>query len=252
MAGGGGGGVGYGGIATMAGGIMQSIAAAQAQQAMYDEYKKELKRQGVYQQQSYDAFGKNTTQSGAANTKAEMGAATQKRESQYAGAAEKPLGIYGTPSVGTDSARDAAAVADAGARRAALGSYGDAGFSREMGNIGTGRELGRIGNFSEGENRLYPYRMYDAQNTLWQLALAGKLLSSIGNLSGDISSVYKGYAAPSQPGFGQAPQGVPNANPYGDLPAYQNSQAFTDAYGNYYPPNWQQLGGAAEGKLIPG
>lgn len=201
----GGGGMPYGMILGGVGGILSTWAASKEAKEMYDTYLKEVKRQGQYQQQAYGAFGQNLAATGATGYGNMMEQGSKGREQLYAGMQQTPLTLSPFPSSAPYAARDAATAQLAGQQRAALGGYQDAAFGTGLSNQATNRQLAEIGNYSQGMSDIFPYRMYDAQNSAWQIALAGQLLSSMGSLSTDVSSHFKDYAPPqgaSTPGTG--------------------------------------------------
>lgn len=182
--------MGYGAIASVVGGIMQSIAASQEQKAMIREFQKELARQRGFQTEAWGQFNQRLPGAGAETARTQMATGQQEREKGYAATGATPVSIG--HSMFSPTAIDQASAAMRGGLRAKLGSYGDWQHQQGMANTRFQDELNRISNFSSGWQQVEPYRMYDAQHSNDELAFWGQLISSIGGSSMNLASSFGG------------------------------------------------------------
>lgn len=191
----------YGMIAQPAGGIMQSIAANQVAQAMKAAFLR-----NIYQQQAYGQKMQNVFQDGlmsnhtreSADRALQVGHDT--RVGQYAQANAMPMSLQGN-TLTTSSQRDANATALAGEHRGTLGAYSDWQLQQMIKNIRTQDALNKLANFSQGDENLYQYKLYDAQHSQDKLAMAGALLSSFGGGAGGFSQFSQAPSGGQQGGY---------------------------------------------------
>lgn len=180
---------GYGQIAGMAagfvGGQLQGWAALLDRWAMEDEYRRELQRQGEYRNQAATIFNAQLGQAGSAGAQQQLRQAYASRLGEYNSLDNVPLGFSVKGQRSASPRRDIAAARMAGGQRAGLMKYGDWLQGQKMLNLTTGRELDQTTNFAGGTAGVYPYRMYQAQHTMDDLAEMGAAISSVGGaLSG--------------------------------------------------------------------
>ena len=169
--------VGMGG--NLIGNAINMAAAAQTQRAMYGAYRKELAKQGIYQQQATELFDKNVQDTGYPASQTAMAQGATGREAGYGAVQNVPLTMTPTPESEQNLARDAAQYKQSGGTRAALGSYGDWQHGLAQNNFATDQGIRRISNFSGGElNRVYPYEMYNAEHSQDTMRFWGDLFSS--------------------------------------------------------------------------
>ncbi len=190
--------MGIGAGASVVGGTMQMIAAAQAARAMQQAFEREQTKQSGFQNQALGAFQPEVQQRGVETAREQIAQGSQNRQNFYGQLASAPLALGSGP-----SARDRAAYSLAGTARGNLGGYSDWALQQMIHGIRTQDVLNKISNFAGGEAKVFPYRMYDAQHSADQLAAIGNLISSIGGTAGSWTSLMSG-GYPT--GGGQMPQ----------------------------------------------
>lgn len=168
-------GLGIGSAANLVGGIMQSIAAAKAREAMGKAFDKEIQLQQGYRNKAFNEFQPGTEQRGVEVAREQIQQGSQRRQNFY-NANNNPL------SVGASNAtsRDKAAFQMSGQLRGQLGGYSDWGLHQFINNLKTQNAINKISNFAGGDASVFPYKMYDAQHSMDELAAWGNLISSIG------------------------------------------------------------------------
>lgn len=178
------------------GGVLQSVAAAQAQARANQVFQDEMDRQTRYGNESYGVFGKGLQQSGAETAQMQMQQGQSKREKMYSDlAGAQPMG--GSNSGPT--ARGQAEYKQLGQNRAALGSYSDWELMQHINTIRTQDELNRISDFSKGSAGVLPMALDQAQHSQDELAFFGSLVSSVGGGSGSFDQM-KGKETPAMYG----------------------------------------------------
>lgn len=224
---------------------MQAAAAQAEQRNMFNEYKKELERQGAYQLQATQAFQPNIAASGSEAAQGDLASGAAQRQAAYGSLQNVPLSISGT---GDESsaykALDAAAYGQRGQERAALGAYGDWQHQLGIGNQAVQRQLNQISNFAGGTAGVLPYRMYQAQHSMDELAFWGQMIQSLGGTAANYQQLFGGspvqggqqYGSPIGPG---APEYIdPNSYaPYGTVSLPNQSVYNPNAqYGSFLTP----------------
>lgn len=241
----------YAGAATnIVGGEMQKWAALTERQAMFDEYKKEQARQAGYAQQAQGQFAGGLANAGASAAQTQLGQGAQDRSAAYQKIGQVPLAVSQPSGQSNSPQRDLANAALMGRNRAAMGSYSDWGQKQMLNNLNTSRAEDQTTNFAGGIASVFPYREYQAQHSQDFLAMMGQAISSIGGGAAN----YAQYAQAPQGGQQSANgYGAGGYYPYGQqYSGYSNMNGYQDAYGTYYPTGWNNMGGSAEGTVIPG
>lgn len=195
----GGSGMGYGAIANFAGNIMQSIAASQEAKAMAKEFGKELKRQRGYQTEALGLFNPALGKQGVEQAKLDMSAAQAGRQQDYAQTQNIPVSVGGAYA---PTARDQASAQMTGGLRATNASYGDWMRMQKIRQDRLQEGLNRVSNFSQGTQQVYPYRLYDAQHSMDELAFWGQLISSLGGGSMNLATSFQGSEGMPHGGLG--------------------------------------------------
>lgn len=241
------------GMATnIAGGEIQKWAALMERQAMFEEYQKEQARQGAYAKQAQGDFGQGLQQAGAQVAGQQLGQGASDRMAAYDKIGRVPLAVNQPTRLSSSPSRDQANARLLGQGRANLGSYSDWGLKQAMNNLNTGRKLDQTTNFAGGTASVFPYRQYAAQHSQDTLAMIGQAISSIGGGAANYAQ-YAQQPSGGQPGGGAGGYGQGAYYPYSSMyPGYSNMGGYQDAYGQYYPTGWNNMGGSAEGTVIPG
>jgi hypothetical protein len=195
--------MGYGAAANVVGGIMQAVAASQAQRAMYRAFAGEMARQGRYRGEAVGSFGQWAPTLGRETAEQEIGQGQASREGAYATGLAAPIMQGAVP-----AERDKAYYSQTGRNRARLSAYGD--WQAEQGRSAQreGWDLGKITNFAQGDAQVFPYQMYKAQHSMDELAFWGQLISSIGGGATNFQSLFGAPPPSGQANFsqmGQAP-----------------------------------------------
>jgi len=240
----------YAGMAAnVVGGEMQKWAALAERAEMFKKYKEEQARQAGYAKTARGQFEGGLANAGAPAAQQQLAQGSQDRQAAYAKIGQVPLAVNQPTSLSNNAQRDLANAALMGQNRANLGSYSDWGQKQMLNNLNTGRAMDQTTNFAGGTASVFPYRMYQAQHSKDFLDMMGKAISSLGGGATNYSQ------------YAQAPQGGQPANGYGmggyypmgtSYPGYSNMSGFQDSSGVYYPTGWNNMGGSAEGTLIPG
>lgn len=199
-------GYGYGAILSALGGVLQSVAAEQAGERMRQAFIDELARQQHLGQQSYETWQGALPGMGAETAQQQIAQGAQRREKLYSDLQDVPL----APGGDRTTARDTAQAKSMGQARGQLGGYSDWELMQHINSIRTQNELNKISNFSQGWERVFPYRLDDAQHSQDELAFFGNLVSSVGGGSASFGSLYGGgdtqrpsstqFYSPNQPG----------------------------------------------------
>jgi hypothetical protein len=186
-----------GAAANVVSGIMQSIAASQANRKMFQAFEKELKKQGGYRGQAFTGLGQYLPSLGVETAQQQMQQGAQQRVQDY-GAARVPMGFGEGP-----TPRDLSYLDMVGQNRAKLSSYGDWGTQQALGRSRYEEGLRRIEDTARGSLNVFPYEMYKAQHSMDELAFWGNLISSVGGSAGSWQSLFgtgpQGAGAPTQP-----------------------------------------------------
>lgn len=170
------------------GGVLQSVAAEQAQEKMNQAFADMLARQQRYAQQSFGTLEGALPGMGVENARAQMAQGQAQRENLYSQ-------LMGTPTSATGPAmtgRDSAFGQSTGQARAKLGSYSDWQLMQHINNIRTQNELNKISNFSQGWASLLPLQLNQAQHSQDELAMFGSLISSLGGGASSFGNLYGG------------------------------------------------------------
>jgi len=221
-----------GAAANVVGGELQGWASVLDKWAMQKAFSDEMARQAAYQRQGTGAFTQGLMGATPGVVQQQLGQGAQNREQQYARINQAPLGfgMQTTP-------RDQANAALLGQGRAQQGAYSDMGLQQMINQLNTQRQLNQISNFAKGTAGVFPYRMYEAQHSMDDLAMIGAAISSIGGGAANYaqfaqapqaqqaSVAYPGqqqqiqmmndyYGTPNSPANLQYQQGDPNAGFY--------------------------------------
>lgn len=169
-----------GAAANIVGGELQGWASVLDKQAMFDAYKEELGRQQGYKSQAGAIADKAISQSGADEAQKDINASAGDRRQMYQDINNVPLGLTTPNMTSSSAARDDAYLQMRGASRAMLGAYGDWALHQTLNDIQNKEALRQVVNFAGGEAGVYPYRAYQAQHSMDDLAMVGAAISSIG------------------------------------------------------------------------
>lgn len=229
--------------ANIAGTELQGWASLLDKWAMQDAFKAEAQRQTGYANQAMDVFNKRLQYAGADYANKFLARDTASREKGYGDLNKTPLSVNTTPYSGGRGGADTAYINMRGAQRAKLGAYGDYLGRQKIQTGETARELNPIINFAKGTAGVFPYRMYEAQHSMDDMAAIGAALSSLGGGSG--GNIGQSLSSSPPGGYGQGTY-YPYGGAYGaSLGGYSNMPGFQDAYGNYYPAGWNNYSGPA-------
>lgn len=222
---------GYGAALQAVGGVLQAVAAQQAGEKMRQEFLNELARQQHLGQQSYETWQTGTRGRGVEDARSQMAQGKAQRENLYSELDSASMDAGGSKA----DSRDKQHMKSSGSARAQLGSYSDWELMQHINNIRTQNEMNKLSNFSQGWERVFPFRMDDASHSQDELKLTGSLLSSVGGGAGDFSNIYSGeggtknvtmYAPKNPPGVsGGYDYNVPpsigtDGNPYNPYSIY--------------------------------
>lgn len=180
-------GYGYGAILSAVGGVLQSVAAEQAGERMRQTFMDQLAREGRLSQNAYDIWQNSARGMGAEGAQQQMAQGEANRNALY-----DQLQGANLSANHTGTARDAAQGKASGEVRAKLGSYSDWELMQHINNIRTQNELNKISNYASGWERVFPYKMDDAQHSQDELAFFGNLVSSVGGGASSFGSLYGG------------------------------------------------------------
>lgn len=182
-----------GSVMKMIGGTIQAVAAYKTQQEMFDEYKKELKRQGALQNEAFGTWQQGMQQYERGAVEQRLGEASQMRQQTYQDMYEKPL------VVGDEQNKATGLIAQqSGEGRANIGKYGDWWHGQGIESAYTGMDLAHIANTSRGWAGVFPMRMYQAQHSQDALNFWGEVFNTMGSM-GDNAPDWAGKK--EQPGF---------------------------------------------------
>jgi hypothetical protein len=227
--------MGAGGYANIIGGVLQSLAATNAQRAMYRAFESEMARQGQYRGQAVTSMNQYLPTLGSEQAGQDMAQGVTRRENAYATGRDQSL-----RQGAEHTSRDDAYYDLTGHNRARMAAYGDWGLAQGIRGGREAQTLDKITNFAQGDSSVFPYRMYKAQHSMDQLAFFGQLISSLG---GGSTSMGQNMSQPPQ--GGQSPSGpYPREQMYGQPvgPYMEGGQMYQQPIG---PNNY--LGGFAEG-----
>lgn len=192
--------MGAGAAANVVGGSMQAIAASMEQQAMFREFQNEINRQRGYQGQAWNIWQPAVANLGAEGAADAMGTGDLARLGLYGQVGNEALG-QGASNNNEGFKRAQGALDLAGAARAKLGSYGDWMHGQGIAQERTGQDISKIGNFAQGTATVFPYRMYQAQHSMDELAFWGQMISSIGGGASNYASLFGGPQVGGSPGY---------------------------------------------------
>jgi hypothetical protein len=186
----------YGAIAGAAantvGGILQSIAASQAKQAMADAYAREIQKQQGYSNQAYGGvFEPGLGARGVEQARTSIGEGSQQRQAAYQNINQTPLSLSGGQTLA-----DRNNYAMQGKLRGNLGGYSDWALDQAIRNIRAQDELNKISNYAHGTATTFPYRMYDAQHSADELAFWGTMISGLGGGAQNYAQLFGSNSAP--------------------------------------------------------
>lgn len=163
--------------ANVVGGVVQSIAASQAQKEMFKAFNQEIARQQKYQGQAIGQFDSNLLNLSAETAQQQMAQGQQQREQGYQDVYNRPLNVS---EAGPTASRDKAVYDSQAQARARVGAYSDWQLDQKINDIRNSQALNQISNFAKGTASVFPYRMYQAQHSWDELAAWGQLVSSVG------------------------------------------------------------------------
>lgn len=203
----------------LVGGIIQTIAASQAQKAMEKAFAKQLREQNAFSNEATQAFYGTLQNDSVENAKQQMAMGLADRTAKYD--ALPQLGL--TPS-SQRTGRVAQNVQSSGQALGRLGSYGDWQLNRDIANILQQDKIDKAINFAGGSASVFPYNMNAAQHSQDALAFLGQVISSIGGSAPAWGSMFQGE-----------PTGVNGANT-GIVPSMGGGYGVSNGF-DYRPPN---------------
>lgn len=213
------GGMGYGQAAQLVGGLMQSVAAGQANKAVKREVKREIGRQQRYRSQAFGEVQESLPGRGVEAAREQLAEGSKKRQDFFNQVGQTSFGQGGMDN------RSMQNYQLMGANRANLGAYNDWALNQMINNIRVQDELNKISNFSAGTASVFPARVQDAQHSWDELAFWGSLIGSIG---GGSSSFLPSQGAPQ---MGSSTYALPNMQTY---PMNQGFDSInTQSFANY-------------------
>jgi hypothetical protein len=172
--------------ASVVGGIMQMIAARQAQAAIRNAIENEMTRQAGYRNQAFGTLGEAIPQRGVETARSQMAEGAANRRQAYEGVNQASLGFGGG-----QSQRDRANYSLQGDARAKLGSYSDWQLRQLVSHIRTQDKLNKISNFAGGQaQNVFPYVLHDSQHKGDELAALGQLIAAAGGTATSFGSLY--------------------------------------------------------------
>lgn len=177
--------------ANFVGGIMQAIAASQAQKAMTAAYQRELQKQQGYSNQAYNTFEGGLQPRGVEQARQDIAQGSQQRQALYQNVNQTPFGLYGGP-----TQTDRSNYALQGKLRGNLGGYSDWALNQAIRNIRTQDQLNQISNFAHGTATTFPYRLNDAQHSADELAFWGTLIAGLGGGAQNYQQLFGNTSAP--------------------------------------------------------
>lgn len=186
---------GYGAAVAALGGILQSVAAEQAQEKANQVFQDMMMRQQHLGQQSYEAWQNNLKGMGVETARQQIAQGSVDRQKLYGE-------LQGSASSATGpglSARDSAFGQSSGQVRGQLGGYSDWELLQHLSSIRTQNELNKISNFSRGWASVLPLQLQDAQHSQDELAFWGNLLSSVGGGAASFGNTYNAGQPASDP-----------------------------------------------------
>lgn len=187
---------GIGAGASVVGGIIQSIAAAQAQKAMTRAFERELRRQNVYSNDATQAFHGTLQNDSVENANKLISEGAADRVGKY-----DALPQLGLNKGSQQDGRVAQNVHSNGVALGRLGGYSDWQMNRDIANILQQDKIDKTINFAGGTASVFPYRMNEAQHSQDMLAFIGQMVSAVGG------------SAPAWGQMFQAPAGTNGATP---------------------------------------
>lgn len=199
----------YVGAATnVIGGILQAVAAKEAQKRMYQTYLSQLTKQRGFQGQMFGDFSSQApgiySVEAANNT---LGQGGQDRQLRYQQIQDNPA-LVGA-ALPTQQAQTANNMASN--RSATYAAYGDLAPTQSIRESKLGDLLKRTGFRSQGAAQVFPLQMQHSQHSMDWLTLLGQMISSIGGAAGNYQQ------------FNQTPTGMG-----GDVPAAQTQGAMNE------------------------
>ena len=215
---------GYGAAASVAGGVIQSVAASQAAAAMKAALEKELQNQEHYRNQSYNIFQPALQYNSAENANQLINQGAADRQAYYQKVGQTPLALK---SGDGSNVRSKAQYALSGQNRANLGGYSDWALHQLINHIRSQDEMNKISNFAAGDAGVFPYKLQKAQHSQDELAAFGNMISSLGGSASAAGSYFQGPPSqPQQQNYGQfQTYGMPGnsvAGGYDIQPTYYN------------------------------
>lgn len=161
---------------SLAGGIMQAIAAGLAKRKMQQQFQSELNKQRGFQQQAFGDFSTALPAFGAEQAQRDIGSSVTQRLGDYGRVEAAPMATGAPP---------ASAIERAMIGRGNEASAGYRGYADWQKNVGTREQdlsniLARIMFRSRGQANVFPYQMYDAQHRYDWLQVLGQLVSAAG------------------------------------------------------------------------
>lgn len=224
-----------GAAANIVGGEMQGWASVLDKQAMGKAFTAEQNRQQGYADQAKGVMTQEVPLQGAGQAGMDLAQGAQDRQALYTSLGKIPLTMSsGGPPQGARQAKlDQAYSTMRGQTRARLGAYSDWALNEALRSIQTQESLRQVSNFAQGTASVFPYKMYEAQHSYDDLAMAGAAISSIGGGAAD----YAKYASAPSGGSGAS---VPGAygpawgSGYSQVPDYTSYNPYTNQ--NIYAP----------------
>lgn len=179
---------------------MQAIAANQAAKNMAEATQREMDRQQGFRNEAFGTLQGFLPQAGVEQARTDITKGTETRKALFDFLNSLQMGP-GHPGA---QGRDLGQLKLRGNARATLGGYSDWALDRLVRQIRTQNELNRVSNFAAGTAGVFPYRMYDAQHSMDELAFWGQLIQSLGGSGGgQFGSSFGGGGAPGVgAGFG--------------------------------------------------
>lgn len=179
------------------GGMMQAVAASQANREMKQAFEKEIAQQQRFQAQGYGMWQPGTVNMGRESVEGQMATGRGERMQAYGNVGRVPM----TPQ-GSSKLQDRLKLNLMGQLRSSLGQYGDMQHSQGLDLAQLQRTLGRVFDEAGGQARIFPYKMEEAQHSWDSLAAIGQLISSLGGGAANFASLrQQGPQAPAGGGY---------------------------------------------------
>lgn len=185
-------------ILQAAGGVLQGVAAKKAQLKMFDEYKKEVKRQDAYAQEALGMLHSRVGSAGVEGAEQQMEAGRNQRLADFSNALRLNLAPTNNLSL---TPQDRAAFDVTTKSRAKLGSYSDWALKQAIQDIKTQQALNQVSSFAAGTSQVFPYRQYDAQHAYDWLSSFGQALGAAGGTASNFQALYGGEPQKQAPSY---------------------------------------------------